>query len=114
MSRRSTLKVTVCRGGRCGGRKHPGFDHDSQLADLEAAAARVDGICQTTDCLALCSASNVVVVARNRERTFLGRTAQVDRAMAIRDWIAAGATTPLPAAVAAAVIDPKLEFEEGD
>ena len=95
------------------GPKHPGFDHDAQLALLTAAAASAGGSVRTTDCLALCSASNVVVVRTGGERIFLGRTANLATSEAVAAWIAAGAPSG-DASVGSWVIDPQYEFEEGD
>ncbi|MFJ5779180.1 (2Fe-2S) ferredoxin domain-containing protein [Streptomyces sp. NPDC093094] len=57
--------LVVCRGCCCGDRrKHPGFDHEGQLAVLRAAAAGSGGrfAVRTSDCLGPCGQANVVVV----------------------------------------------------
>jgi len=112
MSRRSRLSVVVCRGGRCGSAKHPDFDHDAQLASLRTAAELGGGTTSETECLALCSASNVVVVRNGEDRVFLGRAANLDATNAIASWLANAAPSPLPEPVKALVIDPDREFEE--
>ncbi len=102
----------VCRGGRCGSAKHPDFDHDRQLASLGTAAELGGGTSSETECLALCSASNVVVIRKGADRVFLGRAANLDATNAIASWLADGAPKPLPEPVRALVIDPDEEFEE--
>lgn len=66
--RRDPTVVLVCRGCCCGNRlKHPGIDHDAQLASIEAAVARLPGgVVRVTECLGQCSSSNVVVVRAAR------------------------------------------------
>ncbi len=106
------MTVTLCRGGRCGGDKHPDFDHEAQLALIEAAAqAHRAAECRTTDCLALCSASNVVIIRDGRERFFLGRTAGDSATKMLAEWLASGGG-PLPDQLRRHLIDPVQEFEE--
>jgi hypothetical protein len=92
--------LVVCRGCCCGdGRKHPGFDHEWQLARLRAAAAASGGgfAVRTTDCLGPCDQANVIVVQPSAVgRRAGGRAAWVGFAMdddcteEILAWAAAG------------------------
>ncbi|MFF6803955.1 (2Fe-2S) ferredoxin domain-containing protein [Streptomyces sp. NPDC012616] len=92
--------LVVCRGCCCGdGRKHPGFDHDWQLARLRAAADASGGAfaVRTTDCLGPCDQANVIVVQPSAAgRRAGGRAAWVGFAMdddcteEILAWAAAG------------------------
>ncbi|MCB0992555.1 MAG: hypothetical protein KDB16_16365 [Acidimicrobiales bacterium] len=112
MVQRNTLVVTVCRGGRCGGDKHPDFDHPAQIAAVAAAVeARGAGSVRVGDCLAMCSASNVVVVRSGRTTRFLGRMADDRATAALCQWLEGG-YPDLPAPLAAHLVDPASEFEE--
>ncbi|MDX3313342.1 (2Fe-2S) ferredoxin domain-containing protein [Streptomyces sp. NPDC054884] len=92
--------LVVCRGCCCGdGRKHPGFDHDWQLARLRAGAAASGGgfAVRTTDCLGPCDQANVIVVRPSAAgRRAGGRAAWVGFAMdddcteEVLAWAAAG------------------------
>ncbi|MDG4785059.1 hypothetical protein O7626_03770 [Micromonospora sp. WMMD1102] len=54
--------MTVCRDCCCGSRtKHPQLDHDAQLDRVRAALGREHQI-RTSDCLDVCTQSNVFVV----------------------------------------------------
>jgi hypothetical protein len=58
-----SVTVTVCRDCCCGTtRKHPGVDHDGQLALLRAGIADA-GRVVVSECLLACERSNVMVVA---------------------------------------------------
>ncbi|TJZ44671.1 (2Fe-2S) ferredoxin domain-containing protein [Streptomyces piniterrae] len=62
--------LVVCRGCCCGSpRKHPGTDHEGQLARLRAAAAESDGrlAIRTSECLGPCGQANLVVVQPSGE-----------------------------------------------
>ena len=62
--------VVVCRGCCCGdARKHPGTDHEGQLARLREAAAASDGrlAVRTSECLGPCGQANVIVVQPSTE-----------------------------------------------
>lgn len=112
MVQRNTLVVTVCRGGRCGGPKHPDFDHAAQITALSAAVEALGtGSVRVGDCLAMCSASNVVVVRKGRITRFLGRMADDHATAALCQWLEGG-DIELPEALAAHLVDPASEFEE--
>ncbi|MFD9906964.1 (2Fe-2S) ferredoxin domain-containing protein [Streptomyces sp. NPDC059063] len=62
--------LVVCRGCCCGDAvKHPGTDHEGQLARLRAAAERSGGrfAVRTSDCLGPCGQANIVVVQPSRQ-----------------------------------------------
>ncbi|MDX3799213.1 (2Fe-2S) ferredoxin domain-containing protein [Streptomyces sp. AK04-3B] len=92
--------IVVCRGCCCGdGGKHPGFDHEWQLARLRGAASASGGgfAVRTTDCLGPCDQANVIVVQPSAAgRRAGGRAAWVGFAMdddcteEILAWAAAG------------------------
>ena len=91
------------------------MDHEGQLEALRAAVDDQTGVSLTvTDCLALCSASNVIVVRHGRERQFFGRAASDEATAAFADWIDDGLGPDAPDAVRPWVIDPAREFEQGD
>ncbi|MGD9530772.1 hypothetical protein [Pseudonocardia sp.] len=86
--------LTVCRGCCCGSvGKHPGTDHDSQLATLRAAGTRV----RVTDCLDACEHSNVVVVSPSSDGrragarpVWLSGVLREDDTEAVGAWVRAG------------------------
>ncbi|MEV0371832.1 (2Fe-2S) ferredoxin domain-containing protein [Streptomyces sp. NPDC050636] len=62
--------LVVCRGCCCGSpRKHPGTDHEWQLARLRAAASESGGrlAVRTSECLGPCSQANIIVVQPSSE-----------------------------------------------
>ncbi|MCX4820425.1 (2Fe-2S) ferredoxin domain-containing protein [Streptomyces sp. NBC_01142] len=62
--------LVVCRGCCCGdARKHPGTDHEGQLARLREAAAASGGrlAVRTSECLGPCGQANVIVVQPSTE-----------------------------------------------
>ncbi|WP_443056475.1 (2Fe-2S) ferredoxin domain-containing protein [Streptomyces sp. MUM 178J] len=62
--------VVVCRGCCCGSpRKHPGADHEGQLARLRDAADASGGrmAVRTSECLGPCGQANVIVVQPSAE-----------------------------------------------
>ncbi|MER7665633.1 MULTISPECIES: (2Fe-2S) ferredoxin domain-containing protein [unclassified Streptomyces] len=62
--------LVVCRGCCCGdAAKHPGTDHEGQLARLRAAAGASGGrfAVRTSDCLGPCGQANVIVVQPSTE-----------------------------------------------
>ncbi|MEO3974604.1 (2Fe-2S) ferredoxin domain-containing protein [Streptomyces sp. CAU 1734] len=62
--------LVVCRGCCCGSaRKHPGTDHEGQLARLRTAAAASGGRLEVreSDCLGPCGQANVIVVQPSAE-----------------------------------------------
>ncbi|MGW1976290.1 (2Fe-2S) ferredoxin domain-containing protein [Streptomyces sp. NPDC001889] len=92
--------LVVCRGCCCGSaRKHPGTDHDGQLARLREAAAASGGRIEvrTTDCLGPCAQANVIVVqpsAEGRRRgaraTWIGWALDDDAVDDLLEWARAG------------------------
>jgi len=88
----SDVRVLVCRGCCCGTAKHPGTDHEAQVAAFRAACrTRVVG------CLGECSQSNVIVVRRpSGERLWLGHVVSAASTAALCAWIAAGARVDMP------------------
>ncbi|MFD9394452.1 (2Fe-2S) ferredoxin domain-containing protein [Streptomyces sp. NPDC060000] len=92
--------LVVCRGCCCGdARKHPGYDHDWQLARLRAAAADSAGAFEvrTTDCLGPCDQANVIVVQPSADgrraggrATWVGFAMDDDCTEEILSWAAAG------------------------
>ena len=89
--------VVMCRGCCCGTtRKHPGFDHDSQLATLRELLQGVSNF-RVTDCLGPCERSNVVVVSpsstgrrRGGRATWLGSVLDEAAASDIATWLRDG------------------------
>ncbi|MGW1379748.1 (2Fe-2S) ferredoxin domain-containing protein [Streptomyces sp. NPDC002446] len=92
--------VVVCRGCCCGNpHKHPGTDHERQLARLRAAAAESGGrlAVRTSECLGPCAQANLVVVlpsGEGRRRggrvTWIGWALSEDSTGAILAWVRAG------------------------
>ena len=89
--------VTMCRGCCCGTtRKHPGFDHDAQVASLRDLLQGISNF-RITDCLGPCERSNVLVVSpsRNGHRsggrsTWLGFVLDNAAASDITTWLRDG------------------------
>lgn len=109
---RNNLVVTVCRGGRCGGPKHPEFDHPAQIESLRDAIGDAAGASvRVGECLAMCSASNVVVVRAGRDVTYFGHMADIEATEALCAWLA-DRTDTLPAYLEEHVVDPANEFEQ--
>ncbi len=102
--------MLVCRGCCCGTeRKHPGFDHDGQLATLRAAiASRPSARLWTVDCLGSCERSNVVVVRRRNERRWFGGLVDLDASRELAEWLRGGAGDPWPESVAARQFAPSV------
>ncbi len=91
------------------------MDHEGQLDAFRAAADAQNGVSLTvTDCLALCSASNVIVVRHGRSRQFFGRAASDEATSAFTAWIDDGLGETAPDSVQTWRIDPAREFEQGD
>lgn len=90
--------VLVCRACCCGTAKHPGFDHDAQLARIADAASTTPGArFRVVGCLDVCSRSNVVVVrdrrpgvAAARRSTWLGGLANDASTTELCTWLASG------------------------
>lgn len=89
-----TTRVLVCRGCCCGTeRKHPETDHDAQLAAISAVART-----RVVDCVDECAHSNIVVVRPgDGTSVWLGGILDPAATSALCDWLAAGATSPMPA-----------------
>ncbi|GGT56525.1 hypothetical protein [Streptomyces purpureus] len=110
--------LVVCRGCCCGdARKHPGTDHDGQLARLREAAAASGGRLQvrTSDCLGPCAQANVIVVQPSTEgrrkgarAAWVGFSLDDDVLDDILAWSAAGGPgiAQPSAALALQLIDP--------
>ncbi len=98
----SRLSVLVCRGCCCGTEsKHPGVDHGSQLARLQASMpshrrARL----WTVDCLGSCEHSNVVVVRTDRGRRWFGEMLDDVDIDELGTWFGAGAPGDVPVRLA--------------
>ncbi|MFI8873822.1 (2Fe-2S) ferredoxin domain-containing protein [Streptomyces sp. NPDC055243] len=111
--------LVVCRGCCCGNaRKHPGTDHEWQLARMQAAAAQSAGrfAVRTSECLGPCGQANIVVVQPSREgRRRGGRAVWVGFAMddesidEIVAWAEAGGPgiAAPSAALTLQVVDPR-------
>ena len=89
-------EVLICRGCCCGtDRKHPGTDHERQVATLtQAATACPTARVRTVGCLGPCSHSNVVVVrpvGRAGEAVWLGRMNTHTQTASLAGWLEAGA-----------------------
>lgn len=92
--------LVVCRGCCCGNRsKHPGTDHDGQLALLREAAAASGGQIEvrTSDCLGPCGQANVIVVQpstegrrRGARATWIGWALDDDALEDVLTWVRAG------------------------
>ncbi|REK86973.1 (2Fe-2S) ferredoxin domain-containing protein [Streptomyces inhibens] len=92
--------LVVCRGCCCGNpRKHPGTDHESQLARLRTAAAESGGrlAVRTSECLGPCARANIVVVQpsgegrrRGGRATWIGWALGDDSTDDILAWASAG------------------------
>ena len=92
--------LVVCRGCCCGdAAKHPGTDHQGQLARLRAAAVASDGrfAVRTSDCLGPCGQANVIVVQpstegrrRGARATWIGWALDDDATDDVLAWAQAG------------------------
>ncbi|MEU9125830.1 (2Fe-2S) ferredoxin domain-containing protein [Streptomyces sp. NPDC048506] len=92
--------LVVCRGCCCGNpRKHPGTDHDGQLARFRAAAAESGGrlAVRTSECLGPCAQANLIVVQpsgegrrRGGRPTWIGWALGDDSVDDILTWVTAG------------------------
>jgi (2Fe-2S) ferredoxin len=89
--------VAMCRGCCCGtARKHPGFDHDAQVAVLRDLLQGVSNF-RITDCLGPCERSNVLVVSPSKSGqrmggrpTWLGFVLDEAAASDIAQWLCDG------------------------
>lgn len=89
--------VTMCRGCCCGTtRKHPGFDHDAQVAMLRDLLQGTANF-RITDCLGPCERSNVLVVSPSSQGhriggrpTWLGFVLDEAAATDITNWLCDG------------------------
>src|SRR6218665_2556712 len=89
--------VVMCRGCCCGTtKKHPGFDHDAQVAVLRDLLHGVSNF-RITECLGPCERSNVVVVSPSRDgrrhggrSTWLGSVLDGAAAPDITNWLRDG------------------------
>ncbi|MFE1776962.1 (2Fe-2S) ferredoxin domain-containing protein [Streptomyces sp. NPDC059008] len=109
-AREQPCTLVVCRGCCCGdSRKHPGIDHDGQVARLRAAADESGGrlAVRTSTCLGPCGQANIVVVQpsgagrrRGGRPTWIAWVRSDDSTDDIATWAAAGGpglTDPPPA-----------------
>ena len=87
------IRVQICRGCCCGTeRKHPGTDHDGQLAAISAVART-----RVVDCLDECVHSNVVVVRRgDGSSVWLSGINDAALTDSVCEWLAGGASQPPP------------------
>lgn len=103
----SNVRVQVCDGCCCGtARKHPAVDHACIRERIDAAAASAGGRSRVVGCVGACDYSNVVIVRPagiSTDRVWVGGVLDEEIVDRLCDWIAAGAVTPAPAAVAARV-----------
>jgi (2Fe-2S) ferredoxin len=107
--------IRVCRDCCCGTeRKHPGVDHDSLLARLEAGTRGAARVLRSA-CLLACDASNVLVVTPSRQgRRSGGRPVWVGGVLddeAVDDvvaWVRSGGpgVAPLPPRLQGRVFPP--------
>ncbi|AGL15086.1 hypothetical protein [Actinoplanes sp. N902-109] len=107
--------LTVCRDCCCGDAvKHPGVDHDAQLAAIRGAAGDRHPV-RVSECLKVCERSNVVVVhpapAARRAGARLAYLGDVlDDALigAVVAWLDAGGpgVEPVPEVLRERVFDP--------
>jgi hypothetical protein len=100
------LRVILCRGCCCGTeRKHPDVDHSAQERAFAAAAERGGGKLVLSDCLDRCEASNLAVVRAGGQNLWFGGLLSVEQTQCFSAWLAVGAPLPVPAELAAALID---------
>lgn len=103
----SNVRVQVCDGCCCGtARKHPGVDHANIRERVDAAAVFAGGRSRVVGCVGACEHSNVVIVrpaGNSAGRVWVGGVLDDEIVERLCDWIATGAVTPAPAAVAARV-----------
>jgi hypothetical protein len=100
------LRVILCRGCCCGTeRKHPDVDHAAQERALAAAAEQGGGKLALSDCLDRCEASNLAVVRAHGQNLWFGGQLALEQTERLAAWLAAGAPLPVPAELAAALID---------
>lgn len=101
------VRVQVCDGCCCGTeRKHPGVDHAGIRERIDAAAVSAGGRSRVVGCVGACDHSNVVIVRPagiSTDRVWVGGVLDEEIVDRLCDWIATGAVTPAPAAVAARV-----------
>ncbi|MEV7176072.1 (2Fe-2S) ferredoxin domain-containing protein [Kitasatospora sp. NPDC093679] len=98
------VTVTVCRGCCCGTTaKHPGVDHQGQLARLREGIGEA-GKVRAVDCLDACGHSNVVVVGPSAEGrqaggrpVWLGWVLSDDMIDEVVEWVRAGGPGLVPA-----------------
>ncbi len=110
--------MTVCRDCCCGSaKKHPAVDHDAQVERLTAALTPAHRV-RTSQCLDLCTQSNVMVVhpapaaRRGGARPVwfglvLDETVESD----LVDWVRAGGpgVAAVPPALALSVVSPPAQ-----
>ena len=107
--------VTVCRDCCCGSTaKHPGVDHEGQLRELRDSLPQPHRV-RVSDCLDVCSQSNVVVVhptpqaRRNGARpVWFGLVVDGAVTADITEWVRAGGpgVTPMGPLLELSVIAP--------
>jgi (2Fe-2S) ferredoxin len=110
--------VVVCRGGDCGSRrKHPGFDHQGQLARFREGLDGEQVAVVVSRCLDACEFSNVVVVqpgardgAQRAEPVWLGEVLDDATTEGVVDWVQVGGpVADPPPAVQAHRFQPDLK-----
>ena len=89
----ATVRVQICRGCCCGTeRKHPGVDHDEQIAAISAIART-----RIVECVGECAHSNVVIVRPDQgPSVWLGGINNPALTSAVCDWLVDGASQPPP------------------
>ena len=89
----ASVRVQICRGCCCGTeRKHPGVDHDGQIAAISAIAPT-----RIVDCVGECAYSNVVIVRPDDgPSVWLGGINNPALTSAVCDWLIDGASQPPP------------------
>jgi hypothetical protein len=107
--------LTVCRDCCCGSaEKHPGTDHEAQLATIRDAVGDRHRI-RVSECLKVCERSNVVVAhptptARRcgARLVHLGDVLDDDLVRDVAGWLDAGGPglAPLPGSLRDRVFDP--------
>ena len=99
--------MLVCRACCCGTtEKHPDVDHDAHLDRLQLAVNHAPGArLFVVDCLDKCDRSNVVVVRAKRVRHWFGDMLEDDAVNTLAGWLAEGAPSAVPAALAPHVFD---------
>lgn len=113
MTKKSRLRVVLCRGCCCGTphAEAPGFDHRAQLRAIKSAVSNnPNAELKTVSCLNHCSRANIVVLSGARalrRPTWLGDMVEPETNKELCAWIASGGLDKLPEALAAHEMDPR-------